>query len=125
MLKSFRAFAMLSTLTGVIALGSLPLVVAQEQGAAKSDEGAITKSRRVPRYFGQIGLTPEQRESIYKIQGKHEAKINALEKQIADARAEMLKECESVLTDTQKQLLEQRRKAAGAKGKAAADAPEK
>src|SRR3954467_14060449 len=77
---------------------------AKSKPAAKGDP-----SRRVPDYFGQIGLTEEQRESIYKIQGKHQARIDELEKEIDDLRAKSLGECEAVLTDMQKQMLEQRR----------------
>ena len=74
-------------------------------------DGPLTP-RRVPRYFGQIGLTPGQRESIYKIRAKHQQQIDALEKQIAEIQAQMLSECEALLADTQKQFLEQRRHAA-------------
>jgi hypothetical protein len=70
-------------------------------------------ARRVPAYFGQLGLTTDQRESIYKIQGKHIPKIEALEKQIAEIRAQNLTECEGTLTASQKQLLEQRRESGG------------
>lgn len=66
-------------------------------------------ARRVPTYFAQLGLTDEQRASIYKIQGLHMPKIEALEKQIAEIRAQNLKECEGILTASQKQLLEQKR----------------
>jgi hypothetical protein len=66
-------------------------------------------ARRVPPYFGQLGLTNEQRESIYKIQAKHLPKIDALEKQIAEIRAQNLTECEGILTASQKHILEQRR----------------
>lgn len=69
-------------------------------------------SRRVPDYFGQIGLTPQQREQIYTIRGKHLAKIAELERQMTEARAAMLAECEDVLTGVQKQLLTERREAA-------------
>src|SRR5689334_12966141 len=62
-------------------------------------------SRKVPPYFGQIGLTLEQKETIYKLQGKHQAKIDELEKQIAAIETQMLEECEGVLTDAQKQML--------------------
>jgi hypothetical protein len=74
-------------------------------------------ARVVPPYFGQIGITDEQRESIYKIQGKHLAKIEELEKQVDEIQAQMLKECEAVLTDLQKQSLSNRRKAAAEKKK--------
>jgi len=66
-------------------------------------------ARRVPAFFGQLGLTDDQRESIYKIQGQHMPKIEALEKQIAEIRAQNLKECEGTLTAAQKQVLEQKR----------------
>ena len=46
--------------------------------------------RRVPPYFGQIGLTPEQREAIYKVRKTHQDKIDVLKKQIADAEARSL-----------------------------------
>jgi hypothetical protein len=70
---------------------------------------AFDPSRRVPVYFGQLGLTDEQRETVYKIQAKHYPKIEALEKQIAEIRSQNLSECEGILTPSQKQLLEQKR----------------
>jgi len=63
-------------------------------------------SRRVPDYFGQIGLNTEQRESIYKIRKSHQEKIDGLKKQIIEADAKSLTECEAVLTDSQKKLVE-------------------
>jgi hypothetical protein len=109
----------------LLAAGTL---IAQEPGATSKSVPAKGKSardpsRQVPSYFGQIGLTDEQRESIYKIRGKHMTKIDELEKQIDEIQALMLDECEGVLTDTQKQMLAQRRKAATEKKKG--DAPEK
>jgi TolA-binding protein len=98
----------------LLAAGTL---VAQESKTSKSEAPAkrsADPARRVPAYFGQIGLTPEQRETIYKIRGKHQARVDELEKQIDETQALMLGECEGVLTDTQKQMVEQRRKAASA-----------
>lgn len=69
------------------------------------------QSRRVPDFFGQIGLTPEQREDVYKARGQHLVRIEALEAEIAKIRDQMQAECEAVLTDTQRQLFDQRRKA--------------
>jgi hypothetical protein len=103
----------------VISAGSLPLL-AQEPAAKKAVEKqdkaapapapAVKKkadpSRRVPDYFGQIGLTPEQRESIYKLRKTHHEKIDALKKEIADHENKSLDECEALLTDTQKKLLD-------------------
>ena len=69
------------------------------------------RSRRVPPYFAQIGISDDQREAIYKIQSKHAPRLEALEKQLADARAESLAECEAILTAPEKQALEQKREA--------------
>lgn len=94
---------------------------AQEPKAKPADtpkaraKRAPDPTRRVPNHFGQLGLSDEQRESIYKIQAQHMPKIDALEKQIDELRAQMVKECETVLTSTQKQMLADRRTAAGAR----------
>jgi hypothetical protein len=102
----------------VMVMGQVPLV-AQEGGAPAPTDSTKTRTydpaRRVPRYFGQVGLTPEQKESIYKIVAKHQQKIEALQKQLADEKAAAIKECEGVLNDQQKQMLDVRRKAAPAR----------
>src|SRR5262249_31481991 len=111
-----RAVGVGTSLAAVLALAAAGATLnAQEpktKAAAKAAAPAAKKkndpSRSVPDYFGQIGLTDEQRERIYKVRGKHQARIDELEKQIDEIQAQMLKECEGVLTDTQKQLLEQR-----------------
>ena len=53
-------------------LGVLPLVAQEKKPDSTPAETKRTNdpSRRVPVYFGQIGLTPEQRESIYKVRAK-------------------------------------------------------
>jgi Spy/CpxP family protein refolding chaperone len=113
--------------------GGLPLA-AQEPGKTTVDAKTKTKStkraydpaRRVPNFFGQLGLSDAQKESIYKIQGKHMPQIDALEKQLEDLRVQMLAECESVLTGPQKQMLADRRNsAAEARTKRAGSAPSK
>ena len=63
-------------------------------------------SRRVPSYFGRIGLTDGQRESIYKVRKTHQEKIDVLKKQIDELEAQELTACESVLNDTQRKLLQ-------------------
>ena len=119
----------LSAAALTILSGSLPLV-AQESGKAKADSKAKTgkrandPSRRVPNHFGQIGLTDAQRETIYRIQTKHQAKIDELEKQLEELRAEALRECEAVLTPAQKKALAERRaRATEARAKRAAAKP--
>lgn len=127
MRTTIRFHALGASLAAMLLAGAA--LHAQEPSKAtpspKSDAPAATRSndstRRVPRYFGQIGLAPEQREAIYKIQAQHQAKITELEKQIAEIQAQELGECEGVLTEAQKQLLVQRRKAAAAKKAAQPD----
>jgi len=100
-------------------------------------KASIDVARREPAAFAQLGLTNKQRESIAEIQGKYAPKIEALqnqravmqiqhrypsragqataplEKQIADIRAQSLKECEGILTASQKQLLAKKRESTG------------
>jgi hypothetical protein len=79
LLKSVTSFVILAVL-------AMTSVQAQEPGApptrtrrsVPAAQRAIDPSRRVPRYFGQIGLTTQQRESIYKIQAKEFKKIEDL-----------------------------------------------
>jgi hypothetical protein len=103
----------LSTLAAAM-MGGLPLA-AQEPAAPKTAPAATQKQERVrpvPTYFGQIGLTAQQRAGIHEIQSKRRDKIDALEKQIAEEKAAMLADCVGVLTDVQKKLLENLRTAA-------------
>jgi hypothetical protein len=99
----------------LVGLGAIPLAAQDNPSPKKNGKaGAPPTSkasgmRRLPTYFGQVGLSPDQRESVYKILAKHQEKIAALEQQLADARTTMMQECEKVLSDAQKQLLEQRR----------------
>ena len=127
-----RAAALaVSAATMTLLAGGLPLA-AQESGTTqvntktKSAKRSYDPARRVPNLFGQLGLSDVQKESIYKIQGKHMPKIDALEKQIEDLRAQMLKECESVLTGPQQKMLADRRTSATeARTKKASIAPAK
>lgn len=82
----------------------------QDPGTSKSEpipaKRKFDPSRRVPSYFGQIALSAEQRESIYKIRRSHIDKIESLKKEIEKIEVQMMHECEGVLSDTQKKLLE-------------------
>lgn len=119
-LSRARAGAFACALASMIA----PALAAQEPAAGRpADPAPVAKkaadnSRRVPPFFGQIGLTPEQKEAIYKIRASRQARIEALHQEMVKLNAEVVTECESVLNDTQKKLLSQRREAA-ARAKAA------
>jgi hypothetical protein len=113
----------------MVALIAIPLL-AQEPKAAKDDSKPAEKSatsakndakpaektydpaKRVPPHFAQVGLTSEQRDKIYSIRAKRLEKINSLKKQLEGLQSEMMTECESVLTDAQRKLLDQRRTSA-------------
>lgn len=117
---SLRLRALTTGLSLVGLMMAAPLVGQEAGTAPKPAADASTKpvragydpARRVPPYFGQIGLTPEQREKVYAIKGKHLEKIDALKVQIEQLEKAMLTECEEVLTDVQKGLLRQRRDSA-------------
>lgn len=107
---------------GLILWNTLPLV-AQEPETPRATtpaaaptpatpQPAADSSRRVPDYFGQIGLTNDQKEAIYKVRGSHLNRIDELQDQISKLRAQMMTECEAVLTADQKTQLNSRRRSA-------------
>ncbi len=91
---------------------------AKPKAAAKGEKKAPKKAKgRVPAYFGQVGLSSEQKDKIYGIQGQYNEQIGALKKQINDLTSKRDAEVEAVLTDAQKKQLDELR--AAAKKKAA------
>jgi Spy/CpxP family protein refolding chaperone len=129
--RRFVAVAISASALTMILSSALPLGAQEPRSGSQTDskttktnKRAFDPARRVPRYFGQLGLTGDQRESIYKLQGKHMPKIEALEKQIEEIRGEMMKECETVLTPAQRQMLDQHR-TAGAESRSRKSAPAK
>src|SRR5262249_10578134 len=81
-------------------------------------------THRWPPGNAKLGLTDQQKESLYKIQAKYCPQIQALEKQVDALRARREAEFEAVLTPAQKKRLaeqEQQRKADAAARKAAAE----
>lgn len=128
---SSRVVAAGLSVVSLLFLGTLPLAAQQAPppGSSTKTEAPAAKStsttpRRVPNYFGQLGLSPEQKDSIYKVVAKHQSRIEELKKELAEANDKMVQECESLLDDAQKKSLEARRTAAAdaAKAKAAAKA---
>jgi Spy/CpxP family protein refolding chaperone len=88
----------------LLTIATIPLAA---QDAPKPVQRKSNPARRVPAYFSKVGLTPEQRESVYKIRGTYQPKIAELKQQIIETQAKEMAECESVLTESQKKLLEQ------------------
>lgn len=78
--------------------------------ASKSEQ---SKPRgRLPNHFGKIGVTEEQRLTIYGIQADFNAQIDELLAQVEILRGERDKTIEEVLTSAQRDLLTELRKEA-------------
>ncbi|HID23407.1 MAG TPA: hypothetical protein EYP14_13555 [Planctomycetaceae bacterium] len=77
----------------------------QERAVEKPKTTRRKPRRRLPMYYGQIGLSREQREKIYEIQAKYRSQIEELMKQIGALRKKQKEEIEAVLTDEQKERL--------------------
>ncbi len=138
------AAVMTSLVSGVYALGAQES--AAKSQAAKSNQttkvetpappetARKTKSagkvappdptHRVPPGYSKLGLTDQQKEDIYALQGKYYPQIQALDKQVDTLKDKRDAEVEKVLTPKQKQLLTQQKKAAVDARKAAKKAAE-
>jgi hypothetical protein len=111
---SFGAAGSLITLTLLI---SSAQAQSQEKASSKSSSGVdvsrkasdVSKSaknfRRVPQYFGQVGISDQQRETIYAIREKYAIRQAQLEEELAGIQDKILIECEGVLTPEQKNTL--------------------
>ena len=106
----------------VAAMGLVPSLAqdpAAEKLVAKTAKTTVTKtSRRVPPLFAKVGLTAEQKEKIYAIRGKHQAEIADLKAKIDEIEAKELIDCEDVLLESQKKVLNELRAAAKSTKKA-------
>lgn len=141
--RSFAAAASAALLTLTMA-GVIPSIAAQDAGSSKTKSskakakapaevepsvplGASAKSarkapdpmRRVPTYFGSLGLTAEQKEEIYAIQGRYIPQIQELQAKIESLRERAMADCEDVLTPAQRKILVEARKTAIDRRKAA------
>jgi phage host-nuclease inhibitor protein Gam len=74
--------------------------------------------RRVPQYFGQVGLSDDQHEKIYSIREKYAIQQAKLEEELASMQDKIMRECEAVLLPEQRNELTKLRGEAKAKAKA-------
>jgi Spy/CpxP family protein refolding chaperone len=81
-----------------------------------------TVLHRVPSYFGQVDLTPEQRAKIYALQDAQQPVIDRLKQQHEAARAKLLVDSEAILTASQREKLATLRSSAKAKSLARSQA---
>jgi len=93
---------------------------ADKPAAGKSDTKKATKKRRkargrVPNYYGQIGLSPEQKKKVYAIQKQYLAQMLDLFKQLRALRTKQQAEIDTVLTPQQLVKVKDLREAAAKK----------
>ncbi|RUL81239.1 SNARE domain-containing protein [Tautonia sociabilis] len=122
MLNSLRATAIALALVGSsIALGYSAGAQDDSKPPGTVDrpaqEGTPSKTyppyRRLPTYFGLVGVSDQQKQDIYAIRGRYREEIAALEQRIQELKRQELSECEAVLTEAQQKLLNQIRAARG------------
>jgi hypothetical protein len=73
---------------------------------AKKDDPPTKLKGRLPNGWTKIGLTDEQKQTIYKIQAKHDTEIEKLELKVKELRDARDKEMKAVLSADQKKALE-------------------
>lgn len=98
-----------------VGITALLLCAGGAMSGASDDPAAKGASpyRRLPSYFGQIGLNEKQKESVYEVRGRCRAEIEALTLKIEALKERERAECEAILTDGQRRLLNATREAAG------------
>lgn len=61
---------------------------------------------QLPQNWSQLGLTADQKDKVYKLQGKYSADIDKLDAEIKEFKAKLTKERFEILTAEQKKALE-------------------
>ena len=82
-----------------------PAVAPADQTAAGAD---VKLHGRLPQFYSKLDVSTEQRQKIYKIQASYAAKMDALEKQLQDLKAQCNAEARTVLTADQQAKLDER-----------------
>lgn len=71
----------------------------------KSAKDPIVVSKRLPTYYNKLGLSPKQKNDIYRIRAKYETEIQELQQKIIELRSQQKSAFEHVLTPSQKARL--------------------
>ncbi len=72
----------------------------------KKDDPPVRLKGFLPMNWGKLGLSDDQKQSVYRIQGKYNEEIDKLEAKIKELKATRDKEMKTVLTAEQKKRLE-------------------
>lgn len=103
--------SMFALLGGVLALSSG--VVGQDakkedpKKDVKKDEPAAKTKGFLPQHWGKIGLADDQKQEVYKIQGKYNGEIDKLEAKIKEIKGTRDKELKGVPSADQKKKLDE------------------
>ena len=97
-------------LTGLLALaggvaGQDPAKDPPKEEPKKTDPPMKLKGF-LPMHWGKLGLSDDQKQTVYKIQAKYAAEIDKLEAKIKEIKASRDKEMKAVLTPEQRKRLE-------------------
>lgn len=76
-----------------------------EEGTETPKAVKKNTGNRLPKNYGKLGLTQQQKDRIYEIQGKYNPQISELEAKIKQLRSERDQMIESALTPAQRERL--------------------
>ncbi len=107
-MKKHAATLILAALAGLAigTQGAVDVTVAQEKGDAAKPAGKRSY-RRLPNYYGQVGLSGTQKDEIYKIQTAAGEQIATLKTQIVTLEKKRNDDLRAVLTDEQKSKVDE------------------
>ena len=83
----------------------------KEDGAAAEEK----LTGRLPNYYGMVGVSDEQRQTIYRIQADYDLQVDALLEELEELRDERDAKVAEVLTEDQVKKVQELRAAARAK----------
>jgi len=103
-------------LTGLLALSNANGVAGQDppkdtpkdtpKEEPKKTDPPMKLKGFLPMHWGKLGLSDDQKQTVYKIQAKYAAEIDKLEAKIKEIKASRDKEMKAVLTPEQRKRLE-------------------
>jgi Spy/CpxP family protein refolding chaperone len=108
-MKKHAATLILAALVGLAigTQGALDVSHAQEKTDAAKPVEKKSSFRRLPNYFGQVGLSGAQKDEIYKIQETAGEQIESLRAQIETLEKKRDDDVRAVLTDEQRKKVDE------------------
>jgi hypothetical protein len=91
----------------VVLSGGLVGQDAKKDDAKKKDDPPTKVKGTLPANWGKLGLSDDQKQQIYKVQGKYNEEIDKLEAKIKELKTTRDKEMRGILTADQKKRLEE------------------